>query len=288
VQEQSGANTPASDPAGQAQPGGAQPQGGAVTSWRDTLPDDLKGEASLSKFADVPTLAKSYLNAERMIGRDKIPMPQTDEEFRAVALRLGAKEKAADYDIKPTLELPKGMEVGDLTWYKEAAAELGLTVKQAQGVLDKFYGVHSAGVKSAEDRAAEEFAKAETALRNEWGADFDQRVHEANRAIDELGGETLRAELTKVGLINNPVVAKMFANLAAQVLEDTGLPGTGNDGGGDTIASLEEQIKTIQAQQFSMVQKQGMGIGSHPEYKALQAKLDSLFARRYPSKPKAA
>ena len=45
------------------------------TSWRDSLSDDLKTNASLQKFSDVGTLAKSYINAEQMIGKDKMVVP---------------------------------------------------------------------------------------------------------------------------------------------------------------------------------------------------------------------
>ena len=35
------------------------------SNWRDSLPDELKMDASLLKFNDVPSLAKSYVNAQR-------------------------------------------------------------------------------------------------------------------------------------------------------------------------------------------------------------------------------
>ena len=33
---------------------------GHIPTWRDTLPDDMKGSETLAKFKDVPSLAKSY------------------------------------------------------------------------------------------------------------------------------------------------------------------------------------------------------------------------------------
>ena len=44
-------------------------------SWRDSLPEDIRDNSSLSKFTDVSTLAKSYINAEQMIGKDKFTIP---------------------------------------------------------------------------------------------------------------------------------------------------------------------------------------------------------------------
>lgn len=64
----------------------------ALSNWRDTLPDELKMDASLLKFNDIPSLAKSYVNAQRLIGADKIALPgehATDDEWSEVYDRLG-------------------------------------------------------------------------------------------------------------------------------------------------------------------------------------------------------
>ena len=61
-------------------------------SWRDSLPDDIKGNTSLEKFSDVSTLAKSYINAESMIGKDKMVVPgvnTTEDEWNDIYTKLG-------------------------------------------------------------------------------------------------------------------------------------------------------------------------------------------------------
>ncbi len=49
--------------------GGAE---AAPVGFLDSLPEDLRGEPSLRTFTDPASLAKSYVNAQRMIGADKI------------------------------------------------------------------------------------------------------------------------------------------------------------------------------------------------------------------------
>ena len=74
----------------------------AEASWRDSLPDDIKDNASLSKFSDVSTLAKSYINAEQMIGKDKFVVPSqsaSEEEWAEVYAKLGRPEAADQYQI---------------------------------------------------------------------------------------------------------------------------------------------------------------------------------------------
>ena len=49
--------------------------------WRLAMSEEFRTNPSIEKFTTIDGLAKSYLNAESMIGRDKIPMPQTDDEW---------------------------------------------------------------------------------------------------------------------------------------------------------------------------------------------------------------
>ena len=69
-------------------------------SWRDSLPDDIKDNASLSKFSDVSN--KNYINAEQMISKDKFVVPSqsaSEEEWAEVYAKLGRPESADQYQI---------------------------------------------------------------------------------------------------------------------------------------------------------------------------------------------
>lgn len=63
-----------------------------TSSWLDSLPDDLKGNKSLSKFTDQSSLVKSYLELEK--NRDRgLLMPSddaSDEEWDKMYKKLGS------------------------------------------------------------------------------------------------------------------------------------------------------------------------------------------------------
>ena len=55
-----------------------------IQNWKDSLPEELKAEKALESIQDIPGLAKSYIHAQKMIGSDKIPVPNkfaTDEDW---------------------------------------------------------------------------------------------------------------------------------------------------------------------------------------------------------------
>ena len=76
-------------------------------NWYDSLPQDMREDQNITKFESVEVLAKSWQHAQKMIGADKIPMPQTDDDWSNVYTRLGRPYEANLYNI----EAPEGFEV---------------------------------------------------------------------------------------------------------------------------------------------------------------------------------
>ncbi len=208
------------------QPVDAQPQAetGISENWRDGLPDDLKMNASLLKFNDVGSLAKSYVNAQRMIGADKIALPNehsTDDEWGEVYTKLGRPDTSQGYE----LSYDSGNEDTNMIGaYSEAVHNLGLSQKQAQGMLDWYSTVEAEGQKVAGEASEHATEEGMQALKSEWGRAFEQKAASAQRAATALLGSTdMFDEITladgrKLG--DHPDVVKMFATLAEQIAED--------------------------------------------------------------------
>ena len=89
--------------------GGAGGESGAVANWRDSLSEDIRDNESLSKFTDIGALAKSYINAEQMIGKDKIVIPSTEDEWSNAYQKLGRPDSPDGYEIGKV----EGLEVND-------------------------------------------------------------------------------------------------------------------------------------------------------------------------------
>ena len=76
-------------------------QGGSGNDFLSMIPEELREHPSLSPIKDVGNLARSFVNAQRLIGADKIPMPvnPTDEDLDNIYNRLGRPETAEGYEI---------------------------------------------------------------------------------------------------------------------------------------------------------------------------------------------
>ena len=69
-----------------------------TTDWKSGLSEDIRADKSLENIKDISGLAKSYIHAQKMVGADKIPVPNkyaTEDDWNAVYEKLG-RPKSAD------------------------------------------------------------------------------------------------------------------------------------------------------------------------------------------------
>ena len=45
------------------------------TDWKASLSDEIRNEKSLENISDIESLAKGYVHAQKLVGADKIPVP---------------------------------------------------------------------------------------------------------------------------------------------------------------------------------------------------------------------
>ena len=194
------------------------------TDWKVSLSDDVKADKSLENIKDINALAKSYIHAQKMVGSDKIPVPNkyaTEDDWNAVYEKLGRPKTADGYKF----DLPQDKQVDEVSLkeFSSQAHKLGLLPNQAQGMV-KFYNEITA--KSLQDADSKALTARETStkeLKQEWGQAFDQKVSQAATLAKSVGATELfnanMADGTKLG--DHPVMIKAFAELANKMGEDS-------------------------------------------------------------------
>ena len=190
-------------------------QGGSGNDFLQTIPEELRDHPSLSPIKDVENLARSYVNAQRLIGADKIPVPvnPTDEDLDNIYNRLGRPESVDGYEIA----VDGNIVTEDVARsYADIAHKLRLTPDQASGIMDYYRSMASQASEVTAEAETQQRSQTEMALRKEWGDDFDARIEDAGKIAQQFGGgELLEMQLadgTKVG--NHPDFIKAFAKMA--------------------------------------------------------------------------
>jgi len=216
------------------------------TNFKDLIPEGFKEEKALDNFNNMEDFVKSYLHAQKLVGADKIPVPNkhaTEEDWNEVFKKLGAPESPEDYkyDLKD-----QELDSQQVSEFNKAAHKLGLLPKQAEGLI-KFYNEMNGNIASSqEETAAQAQLQTETELKAEYGPQFAKRLDQAKKlAVNSLGSDFLENTYLKDGsrLGDNIKVIKAFSDLADKLSEDEIIKGDGSDY--MTAKDIEKEINEL-------------------------------------------
>jgi len=247
-----------------------------TTDWKASLSDEIRADKSLENINDIESLAKSYVHAQKLVGTDKIPVPNkhaTEEDWNAVYSKLGRPETADGYKFN----LPEDQKVDEngLKVFADHAHKLGLLPNQAEGMV-KFYNEMQANqLKEQDSTALAGRQKAMDELQSEWGQAYKQKVDQANNVVASVFPpgfmSTNLADGTKLG--DHPAVIKAFADLASKMGEDKIVQADGPTY--LTPKQIDKEIATLQQPGSAYWDK------NHPNHKIAVEEVQSLFEQKH-------
>ena len=217
------------------------------STWKDSISEEFRSDPSIEKFTEIDALAKSYINATKMIGQDKLVIPNnnsTEDQWNEVYEKLGRPESADKYALDAKSETVS-MDENAVKSFAEQSHKLGLNNKQAQGILE-FYKNNMEGTAQQSKIDTETAqSQSEQELRQEWGRDFEGKVKQAGAlAKANINPEVLDMTLsngTRLG--DHPEIIKGFAKIAGMMSEDKILSTESENV--DTVKDLESEIAAI-------------------------------------------
>jgi hypothetical protein len=208
----------------------------------------LKADATLSRYADIPSLAKAHIEAHK-VAKSKIVIPAEDagdEAWGAFYNQLGRPETPDAYTIPmPELPVDAPQEARELLAqeykpFRELAHSIGLNAKQAEA-LGKF----------ELDRQNAFYAQGESeikALREALGQDYEPKVEAGRRAFARIFGDdeealALANELDKK--VGSARLVKASMRLA-EIMGEHGLIDSDTVEGFGEVKDAEAKIAELQ------------------------------------------
>lgn len=271
------ATPPATPPAGGGANPPATPPAGGQPSWISSLPKEMQENENIKKFTSAEALAGSYLSAVKMIGADKIAVPNkhtTPEEFRAILHKIGLPEKAEDYTggikFKDTIKEETFKKA-----FAEEAFKHGILPAQAQAMAD-FYADQAATTMDKVMGARKAKFDSEVAdLQKEWGGAFNENIAKANKVIADLGGEGFADHFNNSGYGGDKQLIKFLAKVGGEMFKEHNFVNGSGGGGGLSPQELDKKIAEGQANPAYTDKL-------HPQHKLVVAEVKSLFEQKYP------
>lgn len=225
---------------------------GASKSWLEGL-GDLGKDPSLQMFKEPSALAKSWVNAQKMIGADKVVIPKADApdaDWDAFYNKVGRPESPDKYELK----LPEGITMDDnlAKGFKEVAHKTGLSPRQVQKIVEWDAQQKIEQAKAMEASQTNELRGALDAYKQEVGGEerFKATVDKAKSAVRTLADDGFKKFLRDSGVGSRPEAIAFFAKLADMMGEDKIRDGTGVPFTNEDPAVIQSQIEDIEARMF--------------------------------------
>lgn len=260
---------------------GTGAKGGTSTDWRQSIPTELQDHQSLKKFSDIGGLAGAYVNLEKLIGNEKIPVPgkhATEEDWKNVYKKLGLPELDK---YKVEFDEGTGLDKEFISEFTKLSHDIGLLPHQA----NKYAKWMSAQSKAADARVVEmrkEHADhAKTTLQKEWGNDFQVEMQRTVGTLKRLGDEKFQQFVEESGLGNNVDFIKFLNKVGkAMYSEDKEIMGIDRDG--NRAMSPSEALQKARSIMTDM--KSPYHVKDHPNHKSAVKEVQDLFNVAYNQK----
>ena len=186
--------------------------------WRSVLDEDIRDHKSLNTIKSVAQLGKSYINAQSMIGADKMAIPgkyATEDDWREVDQKLGMPETPDAYEL--VNNIPDGVEASDdmLGWFRQTAHDVGLRPGQAQKLLDAYNDMSGSQEQTDTGNVDQLRADAELELKREYGAAYEDRMGNGQAVLHQFGNADLANVQLADGRVlgDHPEMVKLMVNV---------------------------------------------------------------------------
>ena len=244
--------------------------------WKTHLSEELRSEKSLDTVADIPSLAKSFVHAQKMVGANKaiVPDPKlaTDQDWKDFYMKAGLPDKFEDYkmEIKDADAMPENF----LENFSQKAHELNIMPAQAKAMLEWYREWETGFVSDQNDAVQADLEKGLDGYRKVMGQAYERDIANANKVIEEYGSQELSELLQESGFSKQPEILKIFGAIGKKLYgEDTVL---GEDKRATGALSPEEATGKIQDIQGD--KSHPYWNGAHPNHKRAVDEVQKLYS----------
>ncbi len=277
---------PGTDPS--SNPGNVTPpvtpsDGAPVTkSWvEEHLPQEYHTDETLKRFKGIPDLAKSYLDGRKKYGDPdkllKLPEEGDAKGWSELYDKLGRPKTAGDYEIESVegLEYDKNL----IPKYQEFFHKLDLPKAKVKELTKGYAAMrveeHKAAAAAEQQAQQADLIKLQASLGDRLEV-FNDLTDQTFRALDEKLGGRLLKKLESKGLLHDPVILEMLAEVGQQNIEDGMRAGRGKSTINMGAADAQAEIESFQN---DPEMRAAILNDSHPKHHEAKKRHAELFAK---------
>jgi len=190
------------------------------------LPEDLRNDPNVKIIPNIEALAKSYIHAQKMIGVDKISVPNeytTPEEWANIHRKLGVPQEVEKYKVGLKEEYKQLVPDAELNEFKMRAMKAGVLPKQAEEMLNWYAETSVKQVEAQEQQIVGELKKGIDGLKGKWGAAWDDNISTISSFVKTFGNEDFNKFINDPVVNNNAGVLEFLHKIAKTIYSEDDL-----------------------------------------------------------------
>ncbi len=234
-----------------------------TVDWRGML-GDYANDPNIDKFKDPKDLAKSYIEAQKLIGRDKIPMPKDETELQQVLTKLGVPDDPSKYpdfeDVTKVFASPE-----EFTEFKKVAHEVGLLPQQFEALYGKMKEIMQQDSQVSMEERQAMTQQALQQITQEFGNEAQAKLNTAQKVFKTFSDD-VKQQIVQANLDVNPNFIKALANLGEYYKEDNFVASSYSQA--DAKGELQSIMNNSKHPYFDR---------EHPEHDAAVEKVKTLY-----------
>jgi hypothetical protein len=249
--------------------------------WIGTMTDEsLKNDPALQDFKSVDDLAKSFISTKALVGKKGVILPgdgAKDEEWNPVWDALGRPTSPDGYKL-PSVQMKDGVKLDEesIKDFRAYAHKHGIPQRHFEKVMEYRFNQQVKQAQDAEKSGTEARQAGETAMRQEFGAKYDENMANFKAIVKALGKDL---ELPDDPSQYDQRLVRLVARAASHMSEGTIGEFGMQKGGALTPEEAKAQISKIRGDK-----DHPHNVLNHPEHKKAVDEMSKLYVMANPGK----
>lgn len=233
-----------------------------------------------TKSPKLEDLGRGYQNLEKLLGREKVPVPTADDDaegWERWYAASGRPEAPDKYEFKRPEKLPDGLDYDEDTEkeFRQWAHINGLNKKQAGALYEGFVKRQVDRQQAYQVHQQQARATVEADMRREFGAQYEGALANAKAAMAKFADPDYLRYLDESGRGNDPREIRAWIRVGREMAGSTKLKGA--PAVETNPADIDKAIADFRSKHSDALYKR-----EHPDHDVRVKEYNKLFQMRFP------
>lgn len=263
--------------------------GAPEPSWQEKagINEEFRTNPTIAQAKDINGLVKMTIDAQSMVGADKILAPKedwTESDWNQHYEKLGRPEDKDGYslpDYSKWENVPEGFDIKEDQYeaFKDSLHKHGVSKRQGDAIIQDILQQNVESFRTNVGERDSLINESTQKLKDEFGDNFSGNIEVAESVLKKFGSEDLGGFLRDSGLDSNYDFVKFLVDVGKHFTEDSG-DGGQSSLGLSTPAAAQQEIENLKRDEKFTAALTDI---NNPQHKYAKEKWENLFKTAFPN-----